>query len=177
MIGSTLGLKSQDNKYILVELDKPNKTYIIDGDTFALILLSDIDKSMQKMIQGESDSATILELSKEIQNRDLEILQWSKIYNTQLVRDSLQTEVYKRQQEMYKSLEKDYSKMLTSTKLKFAFGGKLSIMYSNNNKNVNDIAMTIAPGLLFKRKYLLYSDIGISLGQNIHFGIGTFTIF
>lgn len=178
MIGFWSGLKSQENdKYILVEYLDSTKTYIIGNDTFAFIKISDIDKSMQKMLKVEIDSIIITELKTEIKNRDLLITELNNRYKLQLNKDSIQSQIYDKQVNLYKSLEKDYNKLLKDEKLKFAFGGKVNAYYSNTSKRIDDLSISLSPGLLFKRRYLLYTDFGISMGQKVNFGVGTFTIF
>ena len=174
------GVYSQENKveeYILIELSNPDKTYIIDGDTFAFVLLKDIDSSMKKMIKSEQDSSTIDKLKEEIDKRDLEIYKWRALYDMQLKRDSLQTKAFYVQRDKFVSLENDYKKLIRQNKLKFAIGGNTTLQYSNKDRTVSDLAISVTPGLLFNRRFLIYSNIGISLDQNLNFGIGTFTIF
>jgi hypothetical protein len=178
IVGFWSGLKSQENdNYVLVELTDSTKTYIIEGDTFAFINISDIDKSMQKMIKAETDSVVIENLKIEIENRENQILDWKSKYDFQLQRDSLQSEVYYRQVDLYNSLEKDYKKLLNGERLKFALGGGVSLVYSNETKMINDLSISVSPSLVFRRKYLVYTSFGISIQQNINLGIGTFTIF
>lgn len=185
MVGFNLGAIGQESKqgvtdstkYVLVDVSKPNMTYVIGGDTFAFVLLSDIDSSMNKMVRGSAccEYSDSLERQYEIQKLRLELL--SKTLVAQEKRDTAQSLAFYTLKDKYNSLENDYKKLRKSKMFGVALGGGFGANYNLDAKVLTSPYIDLKIGFALKSKYITTFDVGLNLDSEIMLGVGFLNVF
>ncbi len=154
-----------------------NSLMIVENDTFALVKLSDIDKSYKAMVQRNIYKAYSDSLELEINKLNSIINGQQNRYYTQLKRDSLQTKVWNIKVLQYNSLQKSYKKLKFAKKLKGSIGGGLTTLYNLDKKVVNNIAISLNAGVLLNQKHFTTLQVGLSLNRDVLIGLNYNVVF
>ena len=152
-----------------------NTTIQIDSNEINLIDL--FDKNQEILFHAEKLQADVDSLVLEIQKRDAEINARELLYQNQIKRDTLQSQVYYILKDKYTSLEKDYTKLKKGKKLNGVLGGGISANYSLDTQNINSIALNINLGLMFKQKYITTLEMGFNLNRELIIGLNGGLVF
>ena len=161
------------NVSLFGQIKQNNSIVVIENDTFALIAQDLIDKSYLKYLAYEEQIELLYDSVQKL-NALNENLQ-AKIYAKDVFIDAKDTTYYTLKR-IYSSLQKDYNK-LRKPKLNGIIGGGVSAAYNLDSKRINNLAIKLNLGLMFKRKYITSFDIGIGLNRSLVFGFNGGLVF
>ena len=135
---------------------------VINGDTFALVPIAQIDKSY--LIYLEFDEL------KEVYKID-SAYNYNKIIelNKQI---GYHNGIIKEKNEIISKLEN-----VKVPKLNGVLGGEFGAAYNVVSKHILSPYIAINGGLIFKRKYIALVKVGFDLNQNIVFGLSGGMVF
>jgi len=185
MVGFNLGAIGQESKqeitdstrFVLVDVSKPNMTYVIDGDTFAFVLLADIDSSMNKMVRGSAccEYSDSLDVQYNILKMRIDLL--SKTITAQEKRDTAQSAAFYLLKDKYTSLETDYNKLRKSKLFGIALGGGFGANYNLDTRALTSPYIDLKLGFALRTKYITTFDVGFNLDREIMLGVGFLNVF
>jgi len=161
------------NVLLFGQTKQNNSIVVIENDTFALIPQAVLDASYIKYLDYEKQIELLYDSVQKL-NALNENLQ-AKIYAKDVFIDAKDTTYYTLKR-IYSSLQKDYNK-LRKPKLNGIIGGGVSAAYNLDSQRINDLAIKLNVGLMFKRKYITSFDIGIGLNRSLVFGFNGGLVF